>query len=415
VPPTRVLVVGGGAVGACIALELARRDKEVVLLERDPQVGRGASFGNAGYLIPSHAAPLASLTAIRRGLRWIVDPASPLQIRPRPGMATWLVHFLFASSPRREARGTAVLRRLGSESLELHADLARAGLHTSFERRGILNVYETRDGFSRGQAEALDHRAAGLEVRVLDPHRTVELEPALNGAIAGAVFYPDEASCDPAQFVSAVASAAAAHGARIETGVEVLSLARHGRSITAVETTHGRFSADIIVLAAGVWTDRLARGVGARLRLQGGKGYHIEFAAQVGQPALPVFLQEARVTMTPLAGRLRVTGGLDLTGYDVSVDPRRIDTIVGAARRMLATEATAEVVGIWRGLRPCTPDGLPSIGGVPLLDNLIVCAGHAMLGITLAPVSGRIVADLVDGRSEIDLTPFDPARFARRP
>jgi D-amino-acid dehydrogenase len=168
------------------------------------------------------------------------------------------------------------------------------------------------------------------------------------------------------------------------------------------------------VLAAGVWSGRLARTAGVRLPLEGGKGYHVDFEADATQPALPVFLQEAHVTTTPLNGRMRLTGGLDLCGFDMSVDQRRIDAIVSAARRALAPEATAKVQEVWRGLRPCTPDGLPYIGRLRDVDGLVVCAGHAMLGLTLAPVSARIVADLIGGVSAGELMLFDPVRFARQ-
>ena len=308
-----------------------------------------------------------------------------------------------------------MLRRLAIESLELHAELHRDGIPTSFERRGILNAYETEAGFAAGRAEANEHEAAGLVVDVLAGHDAViAREPALEGSLAGAVFYPDEASCDPAAFTAAVAAAAVERGARIETGVEVLSLRRRGDRISAVETTRGSFSAATVVLAAGVWSGRLARTAGVRLPLEGGKGYHVDFEANESQPTLPVFLQEAHVTTTPLGGRMRLTGGLDLCGFDLSVDQRRIEAIVSAAHRMLAPEATAGIREVWRGLRPCTPDGLPYVGRVRDLDGLVVCAGHAMLGLTLAPVSARIVADLVDGAAAGDLSLFDPVRFARQ-
>ena len=158
-----------------------------------------------------------------------------------------------------------------------------------------------------------------------------------------------------------------------------------------------RLAATTIVLAAGLWSGRLARTAGIRLPLEGGKGYHVDFAADAAQPSLPCFLQEAHVTMTPLSGRMRLTGGLDLCGFDMSVDQRRVDAIVSAARRTLAPEATATVREVWRGLRPCTPDGLPYVGRLRDVEGLVVCTGHAMLGLTLAPVSARLVADLVDG------------------
>jgi D-amino-acid dehydrogenase len=409
-----VLVVGGGVIGTTIALELARRGREVVLLEREAEVGGGASSGNAGYIVPSHATPLASPAAVRHGTAWLFDPNSPLRIRPRPALLPWLALFLRASTRRSAHRGTVLLRRLAIESLELHAALAAEGIPTTFERRGILNVYETASGFAAGRDEARQHEAAGLTVEVLDAGTAVTREPTLRGRLAGAVLYPDEASCDPALYTSAIGAAARAAGARIETGVEALALSCDRGRVTAVATTSGSFAGRTTVLAAGVWSDRLARPAGIRLRLEGGKGYHVDFERNDFQPTIPVFLQEARVTTTPLPGTFRLTGGLDLCGLDMRIDRRRVDALVTAARRLLAVEATASEQRVWRGLRPCSPDGLPLIGRARGVGDLIVCTGHAMLGLTLAPVSARIVADLIGGATPPEVRSLDPSRFVRR-
>jgi D-amino-acid dehydrogenase len=143
--------------------------------------------------------------------------------------------------------------------------------------------------------------------------------------------------------------------------------------------------------------------------------YHLEVVAgDARQPRLPMFLEEARVTATPLAGRLRLTGTLDLSGLDLRVDPVRLEAIGRAARRVLRLGAQERAPRVWRGLRPCAPDGLPIVGPADGIANLYLATGHAMLGIALAPVTGEIVADLVTGaasRHEIDC--FAPSRFRR--
>lgn len=410
-----VLVLGGGVVGTTIALELARRGREVVLLERDRVVGGGASSGNAGYIVPSHAAPLASPASVRHGLTWLFDPRSPFRLRPRPALMPWLALFLRASTTRAAERGTNLLRSLAMESLELHAALPGEGVSTTFERRGIMNVYETPAGFAEGRDEARRHEKAGLTVQLLDAVEAPVREPALRGRVAGAAFFPEEASCDPAAYTAAVAAAAVERGAHIETGVEVLAIRCDRGRVSAVETTRGPFEGRTTVLAAGVWSDRLARTAGLRLRLEGGKGYHVTVEANAYQPAVPVFLQEARVTTTPLPGRFRVTGGLDLCGLDMRVDTRRTAALVTAVERVIGLEALTSAPEIWRGIRPCSPDGLPLIGRARVADDLIVCTGHAMLGLTLAPVSARLVADIVERRPiTSDVEALDPARFGRR-
>jgi D-amino-acid dehydrogenase len=393
-------------VGTSIALELARREFEVVLLERDDAVGGGASPGSAGYLCPSHSAPLASPAALRAGMTFLFERGSPLRIRPRVAVVPWLARFVASCTRARAQRGTALLRSLAVESLELHAALASSGVDTKFERRGILNVYETAPGLALGRAEADHARDAGLAVEALDADAVRRLEPAIRPTVAGALLYADEAHCDPALYSQALADAAQTHGVELMTSTEVVGLRTSGSTVTSAETTRGAVEADAFVLSAGVWTSDVARAIGLRLRLEGGKGYHIDFARSDGQPARPVFLQEARVTATPFADRFRLTGMLDLCGRDMSIDDSALEAIEAAGRRAYGPEAVRERVAVWRGLRPCLPDGLPAIGRAPAAANVVVATGHSMLGLALAPVTGVLVGEILSGappRPELDL------------
>jgi D-amino-acid dehydrogenase len=401
-------------VGTSNALEQARRDLDVVLLERDAAVGGGASPGSAGYICPSHSAPLASPAALRDGLKWLFVKGSPLRIAPRPAVLPWLGGFVRSCTRGRAQRGTDLLRSLAVESLALHAELASSGVDTRFEQRGILNVYETAAGLALGRHEAEEAREAGLAVEALDAAGVRRLEPAVRADVAGGILYADEAHCDPAQYSLALAEAAQAHGAELMTGTEVVGLRSSGGRVTQAETTRGAIEADAFVLAAGVWTSDVAGAVGLRLRLEGGKGYHLDYALAEGQPARPVFLQEARVTATPFADRLRLTGMLELCGRDATIDAGALEAIERAGRRAFGPDAVAERLAVWRGLRPCLPDGLPAIGFAPAAANVVVATGHAMLGLTLGPVTGVLVAELLSGappRPELALLRPD-RRFA---
>ena len=409
-----VLVVGGGAIGASIAYEVARTGATVRLVERGPRLADGCSYGSAGLICPSHSAPLATPAALRQGIVWMFKRSSPLYLKPRPAVVPWIARFTAAATPGRARAGTAVIRELSRASLALHAALADAGLDTTFERRGILNAYETDSGLVAGTEEAAAAREAGLRVETLDAAGAREVEPALSGAVRGGVLYPDEAHCDPVRFVEAVGNAAAERGARIETGVEVQRLHAPDGRVERVETTAGVFAPGTVVLAAGAWTPRLARDAGVYVPVEGGKGYHVELAPGERPLRVPVFMQESRVIATPYPDRLRLAGTLELAGLDLSIDPVRVEAIVASARRNLSTLPAGEPRGVWRGLRPCAPDGLPIVGRPARVENLILATGHAMMGLTLAPVTGRLVAELVTGREPShDLAPLSPDRFKR--
>jgi D-amino-acid dehydrogenase len=379
-----VTIVGGGAIGVCSALELARRGALVTLLERGPALAAGCSAGNAGLVCPSHSTPISNPASLKNGVRWMFKRDSPFYLRPRPAVLPWLTRFALAA--RHWEEGAAAVRALSVESLELHAQLG-AELGTSFERTGTLNVYATAEGLAAGAAEA---ERSGLPHAVLDAQETRALEPSLTGRVEGSVRYPDEGRVDPKLFVEAVGRAAVEAGAEIRTGVEVGSL--------------DELRADTVVVAAGAWSRALVD-----LPLEGGKGYHVDYERSPDDPHIPAWVQETWTIATPLPDRLRLSGTLELAGLDLSISQRRVDAIRRGGERWFRGLAGRRVLETWAGLRPCLPDGLPAIGR---LGGVVVATGHAMKGISLAPVTGLLVAQLVAGEQpDHDLAPFDPARF----
>jgi len=289
-----VVVIGGGAIGVCAPLELARAGARAALVERGPELASGCSAGNAGLI--HHSVPLATPANLLNGLRWIRKRDSLFYLRPRPAVVPWLVLLAAACTPSRAEAAGRVLRELAAASLDLHAKLAEEGVETTFERRGTLLVHLTEEGFDAGRSEAEPNELAGIRSQVLGPERARRLEPALAGPFRGAIHYPDEAMCDPVRFVEAVGRAAAETGARVRTRVEVLALRRRGRRIDAVETTAGDLRAGEVVLAAGAWTAELARPLGVFVPLEGGKGYHVDLEPGPDDLRIPVFVHETKGT-----------------------------------------------------------------------------------------------------------------------
>ncbi|HZQ82261.1 MAG TPA: FAD-dependent oxidoreductase [Gaiellaceae bacterium] len=407
-----VAVIGGGAIGVCCALELARAGASVTLLEVGDEVGAGCSAGSAGLICPSHAAPLATRTGLLLGLRSSLSRDGPFALQLRPSLLPWIARFAAACTPARERHATAVLRSLSLASLALHEQLG-AELGTGVRRLGTFNVYETEHGFDVGRREAAEHADAGLRPQVLSGREAAELEPALLGPVAGAVYYADELSGDPLEFVRVVGDAARYAGADVRTRTEVRALRSRGSRV-ALETADGPLTAGAVVLAAGAWSPRLASNLRLALPVQGGKGYHVEYEPSDQDPRVPIFLQEARVIATPLARSLRLAGTLELTGLDLSINERRIDAIERAGMRRVRALAGRPRLRVWRGLRPVSPDGLPIVGRPSAYENLVLATGHAALGFTLAPLTGRLVAQVIANEpTDHDLGPLHPDRFSR--
>lgn len=412
--PSDVLVIGGGVIGICAAFYLAQRGAPVTVLERG-EIGAGSSYGNAGLIVPSHSIPLAEPGALRHGLKWLFDPDSPLYIRPRADdeLAAWLLRFALACTEARMRAAIPVLRDLGLASRALYDELARLGFDFGYERRGLLEVFITRRGLAEAEAQAALLGESGLEVRVLDGDRVRALEPNVSEAVLGGLYFPLDAHLDPARFVRGLAQEAEKRGARIRTRVGVIGFEAEGRRITRVHTTEGERSPAQVVLAGGAWSPVIARDLQLRLPIQAAKGYSLTIKRPVRSPAVPLLLGEAWVAVTPLGEALRFAGTLELAGLDYTINRRRLEAVRRGAQAYLPAVETAEVMETWRGLRPCTPDGLPIIGRAARYENLLLATGHAMLGVSLGPVTGQLIAQLACGeRPALDLTPLRAERFA---
>lgn len=417
-PPSqsmKILIIGGGVIGVCSAYYLAERGQEVTLIEKD-DLAAGCSYGNAGLIAPSHSIPLAAPGALRSGLKWLLDPESPFYVRPRadPALIAWLARFVAASREKPMLRGLAVLSKLGLASRALFDELAALdGLDFGFQPRGMLLVFDSRRGWEGGKEEAHLLDDFGIACQVLDGPHLRAMEPTLQPGIVGGVYFPDDAHLDPAAFVRGLGDWLAQRGVRIQTGVEALGLETARGQVTRVRTTHGSFEADHVILAAGSWSPDLACDLKLRLPIQPAKGYTFTVNRPAQCPSYPLILGEVRMAVTPLSERLRFGGTLELAGFDESINWRRVAALERGLRRYLVGMETLELVELWRGLRPCTPDGLPILGRAPGLSNLVIAGGHAMLGISLGPITGKLAAQLITGEApDLALSPFDPARFA---
>jgi D-amino-acid dehydrogenase len=409
-----VVIVGGGVIGTAAALDLSRRGVGVTILDRGP-LGGGCSRENAGWLTPCFATPLPAPGVLTAGLRWLLDPESPFYIKPSldPQWVRWMVRFMLSTRRAPFERGTDALLALSRFSLAAYAalDRERPGAF-GFSQKGLLAIAQSRETLDAFAHEARGMERRGVTLRVLEPEQVAELEPAVRGPVAGGIHYPDAAHCEPHAVVEAMANAARTLGAVVETGTELIDVRTRGTTIQALRTTRGWIDVDRVVLATGSWTKRLARKLGLRVPVLGGKGYAVIVKSVLPPPRLPIKVIDRRIAITPRADGVRLAGTLELVDGDETISTRRVDAIVAGAKTVLNIPEPPDIAEVWRGLRPCTPDGLPVIGFAPGYDNLMLATGHQMCGLHTAPGTARLVAELIAGETPfVDPAPFRADRF----
>ena len=409
-----VAIVGGGVIGVCSAYSLVQKGLRVLLIEKG-EIASGCSHGNGGLIVPSHAVPLASPGALGDGLRWLMDPESPFFIKPRLDLDlfTWLIRFALASRESVMLRSLPTLRDLLFASAGLYKELAGdAGFEFGYEGDGSLWVCLSKERLEREKEEVHLFERFNIPVQMMDESEVHNLEPALLPQVVGGVFYPNDGHIDPFRFVSGLAEKARGLGTDICTNTEVLSFEVSNGKVVNLRTTRGDVQADQVVLAAGSWSPEVARALKLRIPIQAAKGYSLTLENPDPSPGLPLLFGEARAVVNPLGETLRLAGTLEMAGMDLSISSRRVEAIRRSCGAYLPGILEARVIEIWRGLRPCTPDGLPIISRSDTFDNLFIAAGHAMLGMSLGPVTGKLVSQLVCGeKTDFDLAPLHIGRF----
>jgi D-amino-acid dehydrogenase len=400
-------------IGVASAVELARRGAQVTVLERD-RVGHGCSYGNAGWLTPSQAVPLANPAMLLKSFKWMLDPESPLYIQPRPDPAfiRWLLGFLLASRKAKFERGAAALVELCRVSVDMWESVAQRSPETfGFERHGLLAVYENAASLdAAGPAVDLVCRS-GVRAERWTADEIHEKEPAIIGRQVGGYFYPDDAHCEPYRAVKALEAEARALGVRFLEGTEVFRIS-NGAGPRRLTTTRGDIDAAQIVVATGPWSEALGAMLGFRLPVIGAKGYSVVLPPADPHPTRSIYLIERKIAVNPHRDALRIAGTLELVRNDFSINARRVDVIVRGAKGMLNIGESPVPREIWRGLRPCTPDGMPVIGRARGRGDVWLATGHQMAGLKTAPGTGLLLAQLMAGEApSFDPEPFRADRY----
>ncbi|HYI30839.1 MAG TPA: FAD-dependent oxidoreductase [Bradyrhizobium sp.] len=408
-----IAIIGGGIIGVASAVELARRGAQVTVLERD-RIGHGCSYGNAGWLTPSQAVPLANPAMLLKSFKWMLDPDSPLYIQPRadPAFARWLIEFLLSSRTAKFQRGAAALVELCRVSVDLWEEVARrSGQEFGFERHGLLAVYENAASLEAARPGIDLVCRSGVRAEKWTADEVRAKEPAIIGAQVGGYFYPDDAHCEPYAAVKALEAEARALGVRFLEGAEVYRIS-NDRGARRLTTTLGEISTGQLVIATGPWSESLGRMLDVRLPVIGAKGYSIVLPPADPQPKRSIYLIERKIAVNPHRDALRIAGTLELVRNDFSINARRVDVIVRGAKGMLNIGAAPAPREIWRGLRPCLPDGMPAIGRARGLGDVWLATGHQMAGLKTATGTGLLLAQLMTGETpRFDPEPFRADRY----
>ncbi len=415
----RVVIVGGGIIGLCSAFYSAQRGCRVTLIERDGAQRDGCSYGNAGMIVPSHFIPLAAPGMVALGLKWMWNPQSPFYIKPRLSweLFDWAVKFWRAANPAHVRHAAPLLRDLSLASRACFEELsALPGSDFGLVKRGLLMLCKTPHALDEESHTAQRANELGVPAEVLDAKQTSELDPSVKMDVAGSIYFPKDCHLTPRRLLDGLQERLAAMGVEHSWNSEVTHWkVGQDQRINAVKLADGReIEGDEFVLCGGSWSPVVARDLNLKIPIQAGKGYSLTLPKPRELPQLCSILAEARVAVTPMGEALRVGGTMEIAGLDESITSSRVQGIINAVPKYLPNFQPSDFEGIqpWRGLRPCSPDGLPYLGRTQKFRNLIVATGHAMMGLSLGPVTGDIVSKILAGEeSAFDLTPLSPDRY----
>ncbi|WP_350291721.1 FAD-dependent oxidoreductase [uncultured Croceitalea sp.] len=411
----RIVIIGGGIIGLCSAYYLQKEGHEVTILDKS-NMNAGASYVNAGYITPSHIIPLASPGMISKGIRYMFNARSPFYMKPRLDLdfLKWAWYFKKSSTKEKVEKAIPLIKDINILSRELFHDIKSSGDLGIFhlERKGLLMLYQTHAEGDHELEIAEKAKFLGLEVNHLDKQGIKKIEPNVSINAVGAVHYECDGHTTPNEFMEKMIDHLLRKGVRICKNEEVIAISSSDQKIDSLQTNLGNYRADEVVFAAGSWTSSLAKKLQISLPIEAGKGYRINVQEPTGI-TMPAILMEAKVAVTPMTGFTRFAGTMEFSGINNTIRRERVDTIAENASKFyegleITNDNKAEAAC---GLRPVTPDGLPYIGKSSNYKNLVIATGHAMMGWSLGPITGKLVTQLIsNSKTELDIGALSPER-----
>ena len=411
-----VIIIGGGAIGLSSAYYLNRLGYDVTVFDSDtPDQVDSCSWGNAGMICPSHIVPLAAPGVIKQGLKWLLDPKSPFSIEFKPSLelVSWLWKFKNASNPDHVQKGANILRQLGMASRELFIKLGEE-MDFGLETNGILMLCAMEETLEHELAISKMARDLDMEALDLDQEGITKVETGMATNLAGGVFYPSDCHVNPVQFLSEMKQWLKNSGVQIHHETPVCGLNVHNGKVVSALVNKTEWQANHFVLSAGSFSGKFVKSIGLKLPLMAGKGYTVTINTPPKKPALPAILVEARIASTPMGPIWRFGGTMTVTDRSRKVNERKFNAMLSAVSDYYPEYEYEWTTSLepWVGLRPLSADGVPYIGAFAQYPNLLVGTGHAMLGVSLAPITGKLIAEVISGKEpSMGLEMLSPDRF----
>lgn len=412
----RVGIIGGGIIGLSSAYFLKKAGHDVFIIDQT-DMQDGCSYGNAGMVVPSHFIPLATPGMMSKGIRWMFNSESPFYIKPRMNwdLARWGWLFFRSSTAKHVSESALLLKTLNEQSrLLFESIISDHQLNCTYENKGILILCNTDHALEEEIQVAEQGKTLGLTVDILQADQVSKVEPLLSGTSLGGVHYRCDSTLTPTLFMEGLKAVLKSSGVEFIHDQEIVTFEWATTSITQAKSLTQSFSADEWVIATGSWSPRLSAQLGLRLPLQPGKGYSFMVNSPKVKPSVPSILIEARVAITPMGEHVRMAGTMELAGFDGTVHMGRVKGISSSVADYYPNWSVdlPDQKDVWFGYRPVSPDGLPFIGKLNRLKNVTLATGHAMMGFSLGPITGKLVSDLIEGKSpEISLEKLSPERF----
>jgi D-amino-acid dehydrogenase len=410
-----VIVVGAGIIGIACAHYLSQAGLHVTVIDKGTIAG-ACSHANCGYICPSHVLPLTEPGAIGEAIKSLFNPRAPFRVKPRLSPALWNWMWQFAQRCNHQQMLTAgkhLQAILDASISEYRRLIPEHSLECEWKENGLAYVLQTEHGmrkFAETDRLLTDH--FGVPARRIEGPELPSFDPALKPGLAGAFHYPGDASVRPDLLNSQWAECLRDKQVRFIEHCELQAIHKSGGRVTSLQTSQGNMEADRFIIATGAWSSCLSSELECRIPIQPGKGYSITMSKPEQCPQYPILFPEHKVGVSPFDGGYRLGSMMEFSGYDTSIPKHRIEQLRDSAKPYLVAPVSGTAQETWFGWRPMTWDSLPIIGPVPRLANVLLATGHNMLGLSLAPATGRLIAEMVTGKeTHIDAAPFSPDRF----